>query len=168
MRTPLAIAALLFACSHAAPPPAPRPLSGGDWIARSDQNAQVLLEVQARFAPELAAKTGVSGIDDRISDFTPGYRERTRAALRQAISVLEDRRKSESDANVAQDLVILIDAAGRQIHGSGLQEKLQVPYTNIARLAFTSVRALLDPQIAPDRQPAALAPLRTYAERESD
>ena len=81
MRTPLAIAALLFACSHAAPPPAPRPVSGGDWIARSDQNAQLLLEVQARFAPELAAKTGVAGIDDRISDFTPGYRERTRAAL---------------------------------------------------------------------------------------
>jgi len=163
MRTPLAIAALLFACSHAAPPPAPRPVSGGDWIARSDQNAQVLLEVQARFAPELAAKTGVSGIDDRISDFTPGYRERTRAALRQAISVLEDRRKSESDANVAEDLVILIDAAGRQIQGSELQEKLQVPYTNIARLVFTSVRALLDPQIAPERRPAALARVRKYA-----
>jgi uncharacterized protein (DUF885 family) len=164
MRTPLAIAALLFACSHAAPPPpAPRPLSGGDWIARSDQNAQLLLDVQARFVPELAAKTGVAGIDDRISDFTPGYRERTRAALREAISVLEDRRKTESDANVVEDLVILIDAAGRQIQGSELQEKLQVPYTNIARLIFTSVRSLLDPQIAPERRPAALARVRKYA-----
>ena len=163
MRTPLAIAALLFACSHAAAPPAPRPVSGGDWIARSDQNAQLLLEVQARFAPELAAKTGVAGIDDRISDFTPGYRERTRAALRQAISALEDRRKSETDPNVSEDLVILIDAAGRQIQGSELQEKLQVPYTNIARLIFTSVRALLDPQIAPERRPAALARVRKYA-----
>jgi len=164
MRMPLALAALLFSCSHAAPPPpAQRPVSGGDWIARSDQNAQLLLEVQARFAPELAAKTGVAGIDDRISDFTPGYRERTRAALRQAISALEDRRKSETDPNVAEDLVILIDAAGRQIQGSELQEKLQVPYTNIARLIFTSVRALLDPQIAPERRPAALARVRKYA-----
>jgi len=163
MRTPLAIAALLFACSHAAAPSAPRPVSGGDWIARSDQNAQLLLEVQARFAPELAAKTGVAGIDDRISDFTPGYGERTRAALRQAISALEDRRKSETDPNVSEDLVILIDAAGRQIQGSELQEKLQVPYTNIARLIFTSVRALLDPQIAPERRPAALARVRKYA-----
>ena len=164
MRMPLALAALLFSCSHAAPPPpAQRPVSGGDWIARSDQNAQLLLEVQARFAPELAAKTGVAGIDDRISDFTPGYRERTRAALRQAISALEDRRKSETDPNVSEDLVILIDAAGRQIQGSELQEKLQVPYTNIARLIFTSVRALLDPQIAPERRPAALARVRKYA-----
>src|SRR5256885_8694986 len=100
MRTLLASALVLVACSHAAPAPAPptvaRPGSR-EWIARSDQNAQLLLEVQARFAPELAAKTGVSGIDDRISDFTLGYRERTRAALRQAISVLEDRRKSESE-----------------------------------------------------------------------
>ena len=164
MRMPLALAALLFSCSHAAPPPpAQRPVSGGDWIARSDQNAQLLLEVQARFAPELAAKTGVAGIDDRISDFTPGYRERTRAALRQAISALEDRRKSETDPNVSEDLVILIDAAGRQIQGSELQEKLQVPYTNIARLIFTSVRALLDPQIAPERRSAALARVRKYA-----
>src|SRR5205085_1650804 len=96
-------------------------------------------------------------------DFTPGYGERTRAALRQAISALEDRRKSETDPNVSEDLVILIDAAGRQIQGSELQEKLQVPYTNIARLIFTSVRALLDPQIAPDRRPAALARVRKYA-----
>src|SRR5205085_1896865 len=93
-------------------------------------------------------------------DFTPGYGERTRAALRQAISALEDRRKSETDPNVAEDLVILIDAAGRQIQGSELQEKLQVPYTNIARLIFTSVRALLDPQIAPERRPAALPRVR--------
>src|SRR5436305_11013571 len=141
MRIHLAASAtLLFACSHAGP--APRPASQ-DWISRSNQNAQVLLDVQARFAPELAAKTGVAGIDDRISDFTPGYGERTRAALRQAISALEDRRKSETDPNVSEDLVILIDAAGRQIQGSELQEKLQVPYTNIARLIFTSVRALL-------------------------
>src|SRR5207248_10322543 len=99
---------------------------------------------QARLAPAVAGKASVAGIDDRISDFTPGYRERTRAALRQAISALEDRRKSETDPNVAEDLVILIDAAGRQIQGSELQEKLQVPYTNIARLIFTSLRALLD------------------------
>jgi uncharacterized protein (DUF885 family) len=163
MRTPLAtVAALLLACSHAAPAPAPQ-AAAGDWIARSNQNAQALLDVQAKFAPEFAARTGVAGIDDRISDFNPGRRERQRQAVRQALSVLEDRQKGERDPNVGEDLAILIDAGKRQIRGSELQEKLQVPYTNLPRLIFTSIHALLDPQIAAERRPAALARVRKYA-----
>jgi uncharacterized protein (DUF885 family) len=154
--------ALLFACSHAAPAPAPQ-TPAGNWIAKSNQNAQVLLDVQAKFAPESAARTGVSGIDDRISDFTPGRRERQRQATRQALSVLEDRQKSERDPNVGEDLAILIDAGHRLIHGSELQETLQVPYANLPRLIFSSVHALLEPQIAPERRPAALIRVRKYA-----
>src|ERR1700737_655489 len=152
----------LFACSHAAPAPGSgtRPR---DWIWRSDQNAQLLLDVQARFAPELAARTGVAGIDDRISDFTPGRRQRQRQAIQQAVSELEDRQKSERDPNVNEDLAILIEAGRRQIRGSELQESLQVPYLNLPRLIFGSVHALLDPQIAADRRPAALVRVRKYA-----
>src|SRR6266436_5541618 len=156
----LLAATLLFACSHAAPvsnPPA------RDWISRSDQNAQLLLDVQAKFAPELAARTGVAGIDDRISDFTPGRRQRQRQAIQQAVSALEDRQKGESDPNVNEDLAILIEAGRRQIRGSELQESLQVSYLNLPRLIFGSVHALLDPQIAADRRPAALIRVRKYA-----
>src|SRR5439155_10276301 len=165
MRTPLVAFVLLLACSHAAPAPAPAPRQtpAKDWIARSNENAQVLLDVRARFTPEFAARTGVAGIDERISDFTPGHRERQRQALREAISMLEGGRGGERDVNVAQDLAILVDAAQRQINGSELQEKLEVPYANVPRLVFGSVRGLLDPQVAPDRRPAALARVRKYA-----
>src|SRR6267142_851287 len=169
MRTLLATATLLLACSHAAPAPAPSaPASAAQapsagWIARSNQNAQLLLDVQAKFAPEFAARTGVAGIDDRITDFTPGRRERQRQAVRQALSTLEDRQHGEQDPNVDEDLAILIDAGKRQIRGSELQESLQVPYTNLPRLIFTSVHALLDPQIAAERRPAALTRVRKYA-----
>src|SRR5207247_2019991 len=44
-----------------APTPAP-------WVARSDENAQVLLQVMAHFAPEQAAHFGVTGVDDQIFD----------------------------------------------------------------------------------------------------
>src|SRR5882672_8228345 len=155
-----ASATLLFACSHAGP--APRPASR-DWISRSNQNAQLLLDVQAKFAPELAARTGVAGIDDRISDFTPGRRQRQRQAIQQAVSALEDRQRSEHDPNVNEDLAILIEAGRRQIRGSELQESLQVSYLNLPRLIFGSVHALLDPQIAADRRPAALVRVRKYA-----
>jgi len=161
MRIHLAASAtLLFACSHAGP--APRPASR-DWISRSNQNAQLLLEVQARFAPELAARTGVAGIDDRISDFTPGRRQRQRQAIQQSVAALEDRQKAERDPNVNEDLAILIEAGRRQIQGSELQESLQVSYLNLPRLIFGSVHALLDPQIAADRRPAALVRVRKYA-----
>src|SRR3954463_9490912 len=127
-------AAVLFACSHAAPAPAPARASAStsrEWIARSNQNAQVLLDVQAKYAPEFAARTGVSGIDDRISDFTPGHRERQREGIRQALATLQEKQQGERDPEVSEDLAILVDAAQRQIRGSELHEKLEVPYTNL-------------------------------------
>ena len=102
MRTPLVAFVLLLACSHAAPAPAPqKPPPARDWIARSNENAQVLLDVRARFTPEFAARTGVAGIDERISDFTPGHRDRLRQALREAVSTLEGRRGGERDVELA-------------------------------------------------------------------
>jgi uncharacterized protein (DUF885 family) len=172
MRIHLALAALLFACSHAAPAPAPAPAlaaaragteTSRDWIARSNQNAQILLDVQAEYAPEFAARTGVSGIDERISDFTPGHRERQREGIRQALATLQEKQQGERDPEVSEDLAILVDAAQRQIRGSELHEKLEVPYTNLPRMIFGSIRSLLDPQIAKERRPAALARARKYA-----
>ena len=63
MRTRFVAVALLLACSHAAPAPAPQQPPARDWIARSNENAQVLLDVRARFTPEFAARTGVAGIE---------------------------------------------------------------------------------------------------------
>ena len=163
MRAPLFAAAALLACSHAAPAPPQAGARDRGWIARSNQNAQVLLDVRARFAPEFAARTGVAGIDERISDFTPGHRQRQRQAVQQAIAVLEERQGTERDANVAEDLAILVDSGRREVRGSELREKLEVPYANLPRLVFSSVRALLDPQIAPERRPAALERVRKYA-----
>jgi len=163
MRTPLIASALLLACSHAAPAPAPQAAQGKEWIARSNQNAQVLLEVRGRFAPEFAARTGVAGIDDRISDFSPGHRQRQRDAVRAAIATLEQRQSGERDPEVQEDLAILLDSAKREIRGSELAEKLEVPYANLPRMIFGSVRALLEPQIAAERRPAALVRVRKYA-----
>src|SRR5216683_5361674 len=133
---------LVASCRHAPPEPAQK-----SWIERSNENAQLLLDVQARFFPEGASRTGVAGIDDRIMDLTPGHRARVRQAVAETVAQLDARRKSEPDPLVAQDLAILIDAAQRQIRGSELYEKLTVPYSNVPRMIFGSVRGLLDDQI---------------------
>ncbi|HUJ28823.1 MAG TPA: DUF885 family protein, partial [Myxococcales bacterium] len=155
----LVLLALAFACTHAATPPASRDSS----IERSDQNAQLLLDVQARFMPELAARTGVAGIDDRVSDWLPGHRERMRDAYKAALAELQSRRKAEQDPRVAEDLEILIHSAQQSIDGIELRERLEVPYVALARNVFGSVRSLLDDQIPQQRRLAALVRVRKYA-----
>ena len=160
--TRIVLGALLFAaaCKHAPPAPEAKPQS---WIERSNQNARLLLDVQARFQPEQAARQGVAGLDDRISDYTPGHRERMRQAVREALSELGRRQQSKQDPLVAQDLAILVDAAERQIRGSELSEKLEVDYSPLPRNIFGSLRSLLDAQVAAERRPAALQRVRKYA-----
>ncbi|HYU15317.1 MAG TPA: DUF885 domain-containing protein [Candidatus Acidoferrum sp.] len=163
MRTSLAACIVLtLACSQ--PPARPASTAAGDrsWIERSNQNAQLLLQTLAEFQPESAARLGISGLDDRIADFTPGHLQRQREATRKVQAELEKRLAAEKDPLVAQDLQILIDAARRQQRGSELREKLEVPYYSLPRLVFGSMRSLLDPQIAAERRPAALVRLRKY------
>jgi hypothetical protein len=38
------------------------------WIAKSNANAQVLVDNLAKFAPEFAGRMGVTGYDDKIAD----------------------------------------------------------------------------------------------------
>ena len=163
----------LAACNHAQPAPTPAatapqattaaPATDRPWIARSNENAKILLAVQARFNPEQAARVGQPGLDDRVTDLTPGHQERLRKATGEALARIEELRRIEKDPLVAQDLAILADAARKTIRGSELSERLEVPYYNLARLVFFSVRSLLDPQIESARRPAALARVRKYA-----
>jgi uncharacterized protein (DUF885 family) len=165
MRTSVAVL-LVLACSCSQPQPQPRPPStradDRGWIERSNENAQLLLQIQAQFQPEFAARQGIMGLDDRISDFTPGHRQRQRDAIRKVQDELKNRLTGEKHPMIAQDLEILIAAAQRQIKGSELNERLEVSYYNLPRLVFGSMRALLEPQVAEERRPAALVRLKKY------
>ncbi len=132
------------------------------WVERSNENTKVLLAIEARFEPEGAAQAGVEGIDENITDLKPGFRERRRQALREAISELRQRLAAEKDRQVRQDLEILIQAAEREVRGSLLREKYEVPYSNVGRSIFFATRGLLDDQIPESRRPAALVRLKRY------
>jgi hypothetical protein len=49
------------------------------WVARSNQNTQLLIDIEARYAPEDAAAEGVKGLDEQIITFAAGIQERKRA-----------------------------------------------------------------------------------------
>ena len=132
------------------------------WIAKSNENAQVLVNDIAKFAPEFAGRMGVAGFDDKIADLTPGAEERTRVALTASRNELAKRILSETDPLVRQDLEILVESADNQLTTSALNERLMLPYTDIAQLIFFGEFSLLDDQIDAARRPAALARLKLY------
>jgi len=136
--------------------------SGNDWVKRSDENAAILLEIQARFNPEFAGRFGVDGLDEAIFQLPLDINEQTIDALKGAIATLEERRAAESHPAVLQDIDILIEAANERIEGIRLDEKLMLPYFDMNQTVYQGLRALLDDRVPAERRPAALARLRRY------
>ncbi|MFT4047523.1 MAG: DUF885 domain-containing protein [Solimonas sp.] len=133
------------------------------WVAESNRNAEVLLKVIAEFNPESAGEIGFDGFDDRIVDLQPKVYERSTAAAKKAIAELQAIRARTKDAAVLQDLDILIDSARDSIGTGTLNHDLMLPYYAVASMAFSGIKALLDPRVPKERQVSALARLRRYA-----
>jgi hypothetical protein len=133
------------------------------WIARSNENAQVLLNAQSKYNPEAAARQGVPGFNEEVLQLPSDRRERVKADRENALRELQRRRHAEKDPLVVQDLEILIKAARNAQRGQELALKYEVPYFNVAAIVFDGIRGLLDDQVPAERRPAALVRLRKYA-----
>jgi uncharacterized protein (DUF885 family)/catechol 2,3-dioxygenase-like lactoylglutathione lyase family enzyme len=134
-----------------------------EWVTRSNANAQILMRISARYNPELAARDGVAGLDEEIATFPSDRRTRIRADVEASVYELQQRLTAEKDPLVAQDLRILIRAAQDMIRSQELSEKYEMPYFNVPQMIFSGVRGLLDDQVPPARQKAAVVRLRKYA-----
>jgi uncharacterized protein (DUF885 family) len=132
------------------------------WIEESNQNAEVLLEVLARYQPEAAADLGVQGYDEAVMDLKPGVVQRQDRDLQTAIENLEQRRSKATDKRVQQDLDILIDAARDQRQTLALTEKHLLPFFDLTQSIFGGFQNILDARVAKDRHAAALVRLRRY------
>ena len=132
------------------------------WVAKSDVNAGVLLEATAKFQPEFAASTGLSGYDDRVADLQPQVYERYTAAVTGARDELVRRAATETDPLVSQDLSILIKAANKDLKSEKLRHDLLLAYGDVGQMIFQGEFALLQDQIDAKRRPSALVRLRRY------
>jgi uncharacterized protein (DUF885 family) len=132
------------------------------WVETSNRYAQLLLEPQARFAPESASFFGVPGYDEQVADLGPDNPARYRAAMAQAKAQLEQKLQVERDPDVRQDLAIMIRAAGENIEGSTLNERLALPWNDTPSLVFQGLQGLLSDQTPADRRAHALDRLKRY------
>ena len=76
-----ATACLALAFGAVSAPAAEQP-----WVTRSNQNAQLLLAVEAKYSPESASSLGVEGYDEAISDFSRDDYEPMRADIPQRLN----------------------------------------------------------------------------------
>ncbi len=132
------------------------------WVAKSNDDANILLKATAEFAPEFGTQTGSTEYDTRVADLNPGVVARSRAALVAAELEMSRRSAAEEDPQVQQDLSILMKSGQDQIETLDLNDKLMLNYTDVGQLVFVGEFLLLDDQIPAARRPAALARLRKY------
>lgn len=156
--------AAAFTAASAAEPAAPAATAPATpaWVAQSNADAQPLLKAIAQFHPEFASHVGLSGYDDKAIDLKPDLPARERAALDAARLELQKKLAAESDADVRQDLAIMIKAADRRIESSRLKEKYLLPYQDIGETIFQGEFGLLQDQVAPERRASALKRLECY------
>jgi hypothetical protein len=138
-----------------------------EWITRSNDHAKILLEAQARISPEGAARLGVEGVDEKILDLKPGFAERNRKLIADAVASLKARLNDEKEPRVRQDLVIMIQSAELDARDLELSERLLLPYFHAGRMVFLGLRGLLDDRVEAARRPAALVRLKRYAGMEA-
>ena len=134
-----------------------------DWVQKSNEHAQIVLEAVARFNPEAAGNIGVDGLDEEILDLREGLYEREIADSERVLEELRIRLAEESHPAVRQDLGILIKTVEDSIHTMQLDRQYMLPYRNIGQTIFRGIRSLIDPQIPVERYPAAVVRLKRYA-----
>jgi hypothetical protein len=133
------------------------------WVERSNDNAQIVLEVLAEFNPEGAGSLGVDGLDEAIVDYRPGVYERNRSASEAVLAELEKRLAAETEPRVRQDLEILVQAVEDGLRSAKLNRDNLLPYYNVNQTVFQGIRALVDPQVPRERYPAAIVRMQKYA-----
>ena len=137
--------------------------SDKSWITKSNEYANLLIDIEKKHSPEAASRDGLKQYDELISEDTHeddlAENNERRAALEKFKAALA----TEQDKYVKQDLEIMI-------HNTDLTLRLfqfgldhQVPYRNASAEVYQGLHVLLDDQVAADRRPAAVVRLRKYA-----
>ncbi|WP_297797976.1 DUF885 domain-containing protein [uncultured Eudoraea sp.] len=137
-----------------------------EWIAESNRHTEKLLDVIAKHSPESAARLGIDGLDDQITDLSEGFNERAILDLNQAKEYLKTQLAQTENDLVKQDLLILIESAENNIEEIHLEETNLLPYYNATSMIYNGIRGLLEDRIPQERRLDALVRLKRYVGNE--
>ena len=134
-----------------------------EWIRRSDALAEPVVALYVLAGPEAASQLGLAQADAATTDLSPGWRDRVRDAVAYAIGELDVASTGETHPLVREDIEILRRAATDVQRGMEIADEHLLSLVDVARIAFTGLRVLLDEQNPPERKQLAGARLRRYA-----
>jgi hypothetical protein len=137
-----------------------------EWVRKSNEAAQPMLDFMAKYSPESASEEGIEEADERVIDLKPDRYERRRADGQKIIRDLQAKKETESDPKVRRDLELLIAAQKDGLETDRLNRELRLPFYDVGLLVFDGLHALLDPRNSPDRQAKARTRLNRYAGQE--
>jgi len=133
------------------------------WIERSNEFANLLIDVEKKHSPEAASADGLSQYDENISVATHEDDVAENSEKRAVLAKLQEQLPREQNKYVRQDLEIMIHNTQLQLKRHDFAETHQIPYLNASGAVFQGLRVLLDDQVAAERRPASLLRLRKYA-----
>jgi uncharacterized protein (DUF885 family) len=133
------------------------------WIARSNEFANLLIEIEKKHSPESASSEGLSQYDDKISVATHEDDVAQTSETRAALAKLQEQLPKEQNKYVRQDLEIMIHSTELHLKRHDFAEAHEIPYINASGNVYQGLRVLLDDQVAAGRRPAAVVRLRKYA-----
>src|SRR5262249_39660443 len=133
------------------------------WIARSNQFATLLIDIEKKHSPEQASADGLSAYDELVLEVTQTDDAAETAENRAALGKLQEALPKEQNKYVKQDLEIMIHATQLALKRHDFAEAHQVPFLNASAMVYRGVRVLLDDQVDAKRKPAAVVRLRKYA-----
>jgi hypothetical protein len=145
----------------ASTPVAKKPEQG--WISRSNEFANLLIDIEKKHSPESASAEGLSQYDELISDPTLADQHAADAETRVVLDKLKQQLAVERNKYVKQDLAIMIHSVELNFKGQDYLEAHSVFNANASSYVFGGIRALLDDQVAPERRKAAVVRLKKYA-----
>ncbi len=133
------------------------------WIAKSNEYANLLIEIEKKHSPESASADGLKQYDELISVQTHEDDVAENNERREALEKLKTALTKEQDKFVKQDLEIMVHNTELALRRHDYSEDHLIPYYNPSAGVFFGLRTLLDDQVAADRRPAAVVRLRKYA-----
>ncbi|MBC3878428.1 DUF885 domain-containing protein [Undibacterium sp. FT79W] len=133
------------------------------WVAKSNDNAKLLLDLMVKYSPESATQLGVDGYDEMITDMSHDLYDASVKDTNAVVAELQKRKRAETDPKIRQDLDILIGTAHNQLTSNALQRKLMLPYQDLNQLLFGVVHQILDPRVPKERQKSLVVRLQKYA-----
>ena len=138
------------------------PAAAQDWVERSNQYTAGVLEMQGAFFPENVAASGLDQFDGQVTVLSADRSQRIAAAFRARIDELAAARDASDDANLAQDLQILIGSLEQDLDAIALSDALELAWYDVPMMQFDAVGGVLDDQVAPERHASAATLLRRY------